>query len=172
MSGLSHDRSSEPKAVILVQLRDGRNQSQIAELGLLARIRRLRSPIGACQSEEERLSHVILVVEDEPLLRVSAIEMIEDAGFVAVSAANSTDAISILESRPDIRLVFTDVDMPGGMDGVHLAALVRDRWPPIRLIVTSGHRHVTQDMLPEAAVFFNKPYDETVVVETMHRLAA
>lgn len=99
------------------------------------------------------MSHVILVVEDEPLLRLSAMDMIEDVGFEVVCASNSIEAIAILERRPDIRIVFTDVDMPGGIDGVRLAALVRDRWPPIKIIVISGYRHVTAAMLPEAAVF-------------------
>lgn len=102
---------------------------------------------------------VVLVVEDEPLLRLMALDLVEDAGIEAVGAANADEAISILESRRDIRVVFTDIDMPGSMDGLRLAAAIRDRWPPIRIIVTSGHRKVGTDDLPDEAVFFAKPYD-------------
>lgn len=115
---------------------------------------------------------VILIVEDEPLLRFAAMDMVEDAGFVAVCATNSTEAVALLEARSDIRILFTDVDMPGGIDGVQLAALVRDRWPPIHIIVISGHRDVRPDMLPDAAIFFRKPYDEEVIVGELNRLAA
>ncbi len=81
---------------------------------------------------------VVLVVEDEPILRMMAVDLVERAGFEAVEAAGSNDAIRILETRPDIRVVFTDIDMPGGLDGMKLAAAIRDRWPPIELIITSG----------------------------------
>ena len=83
---------------------------------------------------------LVLVVEDEPLLRLAAVEMVEDAGYVAVEAADAFEAVRILESRDDIRIVFTDIDMPGGMSGVTLAAAIRDRWPPIDIIMTSGRR--------------------------------
>jgi CheY-like chemotaxis protein len=107
---------------------------------------------------------VILVVEDEPLLRLAAIDMVEDAGFEAVEASNATDAVRILESRLDIQIVFTDVDMPGGIDGMRLAALIRDRWPPITIIVTSGQLHADQVKLPSGSMFFPKPYRESEVV--------
>lgn len=80
---------------------------------------------------------VVLVVEDEPILRMTAVDMVEDAGFEAVEAADATEAIRILERRLDIRIVFTDIDMPRGIDGMKLAALIRDRWPPIEIILTS-----------------------------------
>ncbi|MDH2326410.1 response regulator [Cereibacter sp. SYSU M97828] len=127
---------------------------------------------GHSQSEVEQLTHVVLIVEDEPLLRLAAIDMVDEAGFSALSAANATEALLILEERQDIRIVLTDVDMPGGVDGVQLAAMVRDRWPPISIIVVSGHRHITADLLPDQAVFFDKPYDELEMVREMHRLAA
>ena len=115
---------------------------------------------------------IVLVVEDEPLLRLFAIDMIEDAGFAVIDVANASEAIGILETRPDIRIVFTDVDMPGGIDGIRLAACIRDRWPPIRIIITSGKPWPTGVTLPSEAVFFSKPYRQDRVVDTIQRMAA
>lgn len=115
---------------------------------------------------------IVLVVEDEPLLRMMAVDLVEDAGFEAVEAANAVDAVDILERRTDIRVVFTDVDMPRGMDGLRLAVLIRDRWPPIEIIVTSGKVAPGMDRLPDRAVFFAKPYRTDQVTDTLRRLAA
>lgn len=93
----------------------------------------------------------VLIVEDEPLLRLMAIDVVEDAGFDAVEASDADEAIRILESRTDITIVFTDIDMPGSMDGLRLAAAVRDRWPPIRIIVTSGYGRFADPVLPPGA---------------------
>lgn len=120
----------------------------------------------------DQAKHIVLVVEDEPLLRMAAVDMVEIAGFEAVEATDATHAVQILESRPDITIVFTDVDMPRGMDGVKLAALVRDRWPPIEIIVVSGHVNIEDIKLPARSVFFAKPYKEHEVVAAMHRFAA
>ena len=115
---------------------------------------------------------VILVVEDDPLLRLAAIDMVEDAGFEAIEASNATEAVRILERRLDIRIVFTDVDMPGGMDGVRLAALIRDRWPPIAIIVTSGQVHADDVSLPSGSLFFPKPYREAEIVGAFRHVSA
>lgn len=90
----------------------------------------------------------VLVVEDEPILRMAALDMVESAGFEAIKATDATDAIRILEWRPDICIVFMDVDMPHGVDGLKLAVLVRKRWPPIHIIVTSGKSEVGTMALP------------------------
>ena len=115
---------------------------------------------------------VLLVVEDEPLLRMLAVDVGEDAGFVVVAAANADDAVAILESRTDIRLVFTDIDMPGSLDGMKLAACIRDRWPPIHIILTSGHMKPSADEMPAGSVFFAKPYRQDRVIDAMRRMAA
>lgn len=115
-------------------------------------------------------SAVVLVVEDEPLLLMSAMDMIEDAGFEALGAANSAAAVKLLEERPDIALVFTDVDMPAGKDGIWLAMQIKDRWPPVHVIVTSGHRHVTEESLPTGAAFFRKPYSEDQILAEVRRV--
>lgn len=115
---------------------------------------------------------VVLVVEDEPLLRMMAADLVEEAGFDVLEASNADEAIAILEVRADIRIVFTDVDMPGSMDGIKLAAAIRGRWPPVELIVTSGHHRVADLTLPERGVFFEKPYDRRTVMAAMRRMAA
>jgi CheY-like chemotaxis protein len=114
---------------------------------------------------------VVLVVEDEPILRMMAVDMVEDAGFEAIEAADATEALLILESRLDIRIVFTDIDMPRGIDGLKLAMLIRDRWPPIEIIVTSGHVKLTDVRLPPRSVFFSKPYRQEQVVAAMRKFA-
>jgi CheY-like chemotaxis protein len=81
---------------------------------------------------------VVLAVEDEPLTLMLAVDMIRDAGFEPLWASNADEAIRILESRDDIRIVFTDINMPGSMDGLKLAQAVRGRWPLVKIIVTSG----------------------------------
>lgn len=110
---------------------------------------------------------MILVVEDEPLQRMMAVDLVERAGFEAVEASSADEAVSILETRLDIRLVFTDIDMPGGMDGMKLAASIRDRWPPIELIIISGKRRPTLEDLPARGVFFEKPYKRNEVTAAM-----
>lgn len=112
----------------------------------------------------------MLVVEDEPLLRMLAVDMVEDAGFMALEAADADEAVRILETRGDIAIVFTDVDMPGSMNGAALACCVRRRWPPIHLIITSGHGRAGDMPMPTGSVFFQKPYLGSKVVATMERM--
>lgn len=118
------------------------------------------------------LKAIVLVVEDDALLRLAATDLVEDAGLQAIEASNADDAIRILEERTDIHIVFTDVDMPGSMDGLKLAAAVRGRWPPIEIIVTSGHRLVSATDLPPGSIFFPKPYRDQDIVATLQRMAA
>jgi CheY-like chemotaxis protein len=96
---------------------------------------------------------VVLVVEDEPLVRMVAAATIEDAGFETIEAVGAESAIAILEVRKDIRIVFADIHMPGSMDGLKLARVVRNRWPPIELILTSGLIKIGQSDLPDRSVF-------------------
>lgn len=114
---------------------------------------------------------IVLVVEDEPMLRMMAVDMVEDAGFEAVEAADATEAVRTLETRPDIRIVFTDIDMPSGVDGMRLAAIIRERWPPIEIILTSGFTTGEDLDLPARTEFFSKPYEPERVVAAMRRMA-
>ena len=104
-----------------------------------------------------RPAATILVVEDEPLIRMDLAAVLEDMGFQVLEAANADEAIALLEFDPAITTVITDVDMPGTMDGLALTFVVRDRWPPCRLIVVSGHRRPnTSDMAVDSR-FIRKP---------------
>jgi len=110
---------------------------------------------------------VVLIVEDEFLLRLNAVSLIEDAGFSTLEASSADEAIHLLETRPDIRIVFTDIDMPGSMDGLRLCKAIRTRWPPVELILTSGHMTVREEDIPERGFFLPKPYDAGRLVEML-----
>lgn len=115
---------------------------------------------------------IVLVVEDEPLQRIMAVDLVEDAGFTAVEARDAGEAVRILEKRTDIRLVFADLDVPGSADALKLAALIRDRWPPIHIILTSGRYGRKDISLPADTTFFTKPYPHDDVVREMRRMTA
>ena len=113
---------------------------------------------------------VVLIVEDDFLLRVDAVEIIEAAGFEVVEAGNADQAIEILESRSDITVVFTDIQMPGSMDGLKLARAVRGRWPPVKIVATSGRPNVGERDLPEGGRFLPKPYSPRQVAGVLREL--
>lgn len=114
----------------------------------------------------------VLVVEDEPLIRLTIADQLADFDFYVLEASNADQAIDILRFRRDIQVVFTDIDMPGSMDGLKLAAAVRDRWPPIKLIVTSGHHKISADALPTGSRFFSKPYRAEAVAQAAREMLA
>lgn len=115
---------------------------------------------------------VILIVEDHPLVQITASAMIEDAGLRTVIAGDADEAIEILSTRDDICCVFTDIEMPGSMDGLALAVLVKRRWPHIQLVVTSGGQPPHALTLPIEVSFFQKPYDYASVIEELKAIAA
>ena len=110
---------------------------------------------------------IVLIVEDELLVREDAAQMLEAAGYTTLQARDAEEAIAILEQRDDIRVVFTDVQMPGSMDGLRLAEVVRNRWPPVELIVTSGQPAPKLDRLPARAKFLPKPYSDTGLIAAL-----
>lgn len=112
----------------------------------------------------------ILVVEDEPLLRMDISDHLSDQGFHVFEAGDADEAIAILEDNLEIRLIITDIDMPGSMDGLKLAEAVRDRWPPVKIIVVSGHRMVEITDLPDGSMFFSKPYSPAHIIASMRDL--
>jgi len=113
---------------------------------------------------------VVLVVEDETLLRMFAVEMVEDAGFTSLEADNADQAVAILEARSDIALLFTDIQMPGTMDGLKLAHAVRKRWPPIKIIVVSGLLRLAELDLPADSRFYGKPFEPAVMIAQMRSM--
>jgi two-component system, response regulator PdtaR len=113
---------------------------------------------------------VVLVVEDEPLLRMLAVEVVEEAGFIAIEARDADEAVMVLESRTDITLLFTDINMPGSMDGLKLAHAVRDRWLPIRILLVSGEVRPHPSELPSDSCFVGKPYLAAAMLEQLRSI--
>lgn len=113
---------------------------------------------------------IVLVVEDDFLLRMDAVDIVRNAGFEAIEAANADQAIAIIEADPDIHIVFTDVQMPGTMDGLRLAKFIRDRWPPIKIVATSGRLRVVEEDLPKGSIFVPKPYSPEQIIRTFRQL--
>jgi CheY-like chemotaxis protein len=113
---------------------------------------------------------VVLVVEDSTVIRMGALDLVLSAGYEALEARDADEAIRILESRDDIDLVFTDAQMPGKMDGIKLSHYIRDRWPPVKLMVASGKVILEESSLPLGSRFFSKPYDDHTITDAMARL--
>ena len=113
---------------------------------------------------------VILVVEDEFLIRSHLAGILADAGHVAIATASADEAIAVLESRSDIRIIITDIEMPGSMDGLRLAAAVRNRWPPIDIIITTGNAAPPADSMPAGSRFLGKPYAPADVLSALRQL--
>ena len=115
---------------------------------------------------------IVLIVDDEALQRMTVADMLYDAGFWTVEASDADQALRMLESRDDIRIVFLDIVMSHGMDGLELAQIVRARWPGVNILLTSGKMYAPETALPDGAVFFHKPYRSRDVVPVLHSMAS
>jgi two-component system, response regulator PdtaR len=113
---------------------------------------------------------VLLVVDDEAFVRLNGVMILEGAGYEVIEAASADEAIELLQNAPDVRLVFTDVDMPGSMNGVALAMVIHERWPNIRVLLTSGHHRLANSALPDCGRFISKPYSGETVVDQVGSL--
>jgi DNA-binding NtrC family response regulator len=113
---------------------------------------------------------VVLIVEDEMMLRMLAVDMVEHAGYTPVEAMDADEAIAILESRSDIALMCTDIEMPGSMDGLVLAYVVHERWPSIKIIVVSGKLSASSIDLPPCSKFFSKPVEARQMIPEMRSM--
>jgi CheY-like chemotaxis protein len=120
--------------------------------------------------DHSAVSAVILVVEDEMLLRMRAVDMVEDAGFTSVEAVDADEAVAILEARSDVALMLTDIQMPGTMDGLKLAHTVHRRWPPIKIILVSGQLKLADIDIPFDSRFFGKPLDAAEMIAEMRTM--
>ena len=114
---------------------------------------------------------VVLVVEDEPVQRLALSDLVEEGGFEVLEAWDADSALAILETRTDVRLVVTDIDVPGSMDGVRLAAAVRDRWPPLEVVLISAGPSPDVSTLPARVEFQPKPIQVQRILSALHRLA-
>jgi CheY-like chemotaxis protein len=113
---------------------------------------------------------VVLVVEDEMLLRMRAVDMVEDAGYTSVEAVDADEAVAVLESRSDIALMFTDIQMPGSMDGLTLAHTVHKRWPPIKIILVSGQLKLANVDIPANSRFYGKPLEAKEMIAELQSM--
>lgn len=113
----------------------------------------------------------ILLVEDDPMLRLGASAVLMDAGYAVLEATDADEAIALLETEPDIRLMISDIQMPGSLDGVKLAHAVRRRWPPIQVLLTSGRAIPSADELPERVHYLPKPFAEMELLAEVEQLA-
>jgi two-component system, response regulator PdtaR len=112
----------------------------------------------------------VLIVEDEPLVQAMAADIFMDAGYRVFEACHAADAMTLLEDRDDIGGVFTDIEMPGEMNGLALAATIQGRWPAIAVLITSGRFRPHESLLPEGSEFIPKPYLPSDVVERMEAI--
>lgn len=112
----------------------------------------------------------VLVVEDEVIIRLFISDELAELGFEVFEASNAREAIEVLNQHPEIHVLFTDIDMPGDVDGLQLAQLVRTRWPPIKIIVTSGKHSYAHADLPVEGRFIPKPYEPSFVVAAIHEV--
>lgn len=120
----------------------------------------------------QRSTRAVLVVEDEPILRLDMVETFEAAGFKTFEAGSAAGAIAILQREGDICVVFTDIDMPGDMDGLQLAHVIRERWPPTILIIGSGRHAPKADALPLKSTFVAKPYTQGGLTTVINSIQA
>ena len=120
--------------------------------------------------DHSRLPLIVLVVEDEMLLRMKVVDMLEDAGYVPLEAVDADEALTILQSRSDIALMLTDVQMPGSMNGLELAHTVHERWPPIKIILASGQLKLSGSEIPLDSRFFGKPLQSAEIIAEMQEM--
>ena len=122
-------------------------------------------------NEYSENSPVVLLVEDEPLVRMAAADDLQDAGFHVLEAANADIALAVLEScSQHVQVLFTDIDMPGSMDGLDLANLVRQSRPEVAFLLTSGYLKIPRNDLPGKIPFFSKPYEVDGIVNHIRKL--
>jgi CheY-like chemotaxis protein len=113
---------------------------------------------------------LILVVEDEPLLRLNATDVLEEAGYSVTEANNAETALELLEVRRDVQVLFTDIHMPGAFNGLELARRVHRRWPHVLLMITSGRERPRASDIPEDGRFLAKPYRHAELVGRVNEL--
>jgi CheY-like chemotaxis protein len=115
------------------------------------------------EAKRSNIRNVVLVVEDEPFVRLLGVDLLEEAGFAVLEACNADEALSLLEAHPEVRAVFSDVEMPGSLDGLGLARRICQRWPQVGIVLTSGHR-VRAEVSHWEGRFLPKPYDGKALV--------
>jgi CheY-like chemotaxis protein len=123
----------------------------------------------AMEAKPAKPRHVVLIVEDEPFVRLTGADLLAEAGFEVLEAGNADEALRILEATPEVRVVFSDVEMPGSLDGLGLARNICRRWPSIGIVLTSGHR-IREETIPRDGRFVAKPYDGQALVRQIEEI--
>jgi two-component system, response regulator PdtaR len=114
----------------------------------------------------------VLVVEDEPLVRMFIADFLDEAGFKIIETVNANEAVTILTARPDVQVIITDIEMPkGSMNGLELARVVQERWPGVGIVISSGREHPGPDDLSEKVAFVAKPYLPETVITLIRQMA-
>jgi two-component system, response regulator PdtaR len=109
----------------------------------------------------------VLIVEDEPFIRFAAADVLAETGLPLLEAGDACEALALLDAHPEIGLLFTDINMPGPMDGLRLAERVHETRPNIRLVITSGKHRLSDDQIPDDGVFLSKPYRAHQLLEAV-----
>jgi DNA-binding NtrC family response regulator len=115
---------------------------------------------------------VVLVVDDDPLVRAFSVNIVKIAGYVALEAASADEATAILEDRSDIAVLFSDINLTGSISGLQLARTVSERWPPIKMILVSGKVALTASDMPSDSRFFAKPYEARSMISELRSLVS
>jgi two-component system, response regulator PdtaR len=148
--------------------------AQTDESRMLHLIEQALSWIRLAENEEFLASSgtrpIVLIVEDDHLQRMESAENIAEAGFVVLEAENAETAIAMLEARPEISVVLTDVKMPGSMDGLKLAATIKHRWPPIKVVAVSGVVEPDEIEMPDGGLFIPKSSGSDRIIVTLREL--
>lgn len=113
----------------------------------------------------------VLLVEDETMVRMLGCDVLEEAGFEVIEAANADEALAVLREREDVQVLFTDVEMPGSLNGYRLAHLTHERWPQVKVLIVSGRSHPGPGDLPPGGTFIGKPYSPADLVRRLRELA-
>jgi CheY-like chemotaxis protein len=117
--------------------------------------------------DRTKIPPIVLIVEDDMILRMRSVDIVEDAGYTPVEAVDADEALGILQSRSDIALLFTDIQMPGSMDGLQLAHAVYERWPQLKIILVSGQLKLSSAEIPRDSRFFGKPLESVQMIAEM-----
>jgi two-component system, response regulator PdtaR len=113
---------------------------------------------------------LVLVVEDEPLIRTLVVDVLAEKGLDVSEASTADEALAVMTLRPEVKVLFSDINMPGELSGLDLAREVHHRWPKVQLMLTSGRARTLKEDLPDAGVFISKPYDIEAIAERIYRL--
>jgi len=115
-------------------------------------------------------SSTILIVEDEMIVRLIGSDTLTDAGYEVMEAATADEALRILDEHGDVEVLFTDIRMPGSMDGLELARVVHARWPAMKILITSGDTFPTRSAIADDGHFLAKPYSTEVLRREVDKL--